>query len=74
MNSTDASAAKKHFGGELPEGFKLAWGGYLAALVEWGLVSADEHLRPCSLVRQTKCEDDPVVAIHLGRPADEESA
>lgn len=32
-----------HFGGGIPERVAIAWGGYLAALLEWGLLTPGEH-------------------------------
>lgn len=36
-------AAIAHFGGVLPKDDALVWDGYLAALIEWGLISVSEH-------------------------------
>lgn len=60
----------EHFGGRLPERVALAWSGYLAALIEWGLVSVPDFDDLSRLVPHI--EDDPAVAILLGRPRDEE--
>lgn len=54
-----------HFGGVMPERTALAWDGYLAALVEWGLISVSEHAQLCDLL--PKIEDNPVLRILLGR-------
>jgi len=59
----------KHFGGNLPERNSIAWSGYLAALVEWGLISASEDERLVNLL--PKVEDNPAVKILLGRPDEE---
>jgi len=53
-----------HHGGQLPEQLALAWSGYLAALIEWDLVSVSDHERLVSLVPQL--ENDPAVEILLG--------
>jgi hypothetical protein len=54
-----------HFGGNLPERTALAWDGYLAALIEWGLISVTDHDRLCKML--PPIEDSPVIAILLGR-------
>ena len=56
----------KHFGGELPERYSIAWGGYIAALTEWDLISVGDHKRLCELM--PKIDNDPVIDIALGRP------
>src|SRR5437764_10200844 len=55
-----------HFGGALPERYVLAWDGYLAALLEWGLLSVSDHAALQNLL--PPLEDNPVVSILLGRP------
>jgi hypothetical protein len=55
-----------HFGGALPERHALVSDGYLAALVEWGLLSASDHFTLQAML--LRCEDNPVVSILLGRP------
>jgi len=39
-----------HFGGTLPKDDALVWDGYLAALLEWRLISVDDHLRLVGLL------------------------
>jgi hypothetical protein len=53
----------EHFGGSLPERVAIAWDGYLAALIEWGLISASDHQRLSAML--PKVEDNPVVATFL---------
>jgi hypothetical protein len=55
-----------HFGGTLPESYALVWDGYLAALIEWGLLSPNEHKILSDLL--PKVDDNPVMSILLGRP------
>jgi len=54
-----------HFGGDLPERFAIAWRAYLAALIEWKLISIADHEALCKMLPAV--EDDPSVAILLGR-------
>jgi hypothetical protein len=58
-------AAVRHFGSRLPEAFVIAWRGYLAGLLEWGVldIHAYDDVRP--LLPQL--DANPVVAILLGR-------
>ena len=44
----------------------IAWSGYLAGLIEWGLLSVSEHAELCELI--PPIEDDPSVQILLGTP------
>lgn len=57
-----------HFGGALPERTALAWSGYLAGLIEWGLLSVSEH-RALSLLLPA-IDNNPSVEILLGRNDD----
>lgn len=59
----------QHHAGRLPEKTAIAWSGYLAALIEWGLLSVSEHQSLCALL--PKIEANPVVDILLGRSASE---
>ncbi len=34
-----------HLGGSLPNDDAHIWAGYLAALLEWGLISVDDHAK-----------------------------
>jgi hypothetical protein len=54
-----------YYNGKLPERFALVWNGYLAALIEWGLISVSEHEQLLKLLPHI--DDDPAVAILLGR-------
>ena len=54
-----------HFGGVLPERVAIAWDGYIAALLEWDLLTPAEHSRLADLLPQIP--DNPVLAIFLGR-------
>jgi len=57
-----------HFRGQLPERYAIAWGGYIAALLEWGAISVDDHARLFDML--PRVENNPVLAILLGRPND----
>lgn len=64
-----------YFGGHLPRKASSAWDGYLAALIEWGLISPGEHESLVALLpkdRFPRKADDPVMQILLGwnSPAD----
>lgn len=62
------SADIRHYGGAMPERAALAWGGYLAAMLEWDLISVSAHDRLSDLLpRHESTEEDPVLAIFLGR-------
>jgi hypothetical protein len=54
-----------HHDGRLPDATAVAWYGYLAALIEWGLISPDAHQR--LVVMLPSISDNPVEAILLGR-------
>ena len=56
-------AVSEH-GGSLPREHAIVWSGYLAALIEWGLISVDEHSRLTGLLPEVA--DDPVMKILLG--------
>ena len=53
------------FGGALPERCALVWDGYLAALLEWGLLSPSDDFALQAML--PRCDDNPVVSILLGR-------
>ena len=53
------------FGGELPERNAIAWRGYLAGLLEWGLLNVADHDQLVALLPEIA--DDPVNDILLGR-------
>ena len=44
----------------------IAWSGYLAGSIEWGLLSVSEHAELRKLI--PPIEDDPSVHILLGTP------
>jgi len=54
-----------HYGGVLPERVAIAWRGYLAAMIEWGLIDVGAHDRALTLL--PAIEPDPVVDILRGR-------
>jgi hypothetical protein len=59
----------RYFGGKLPREAASAWDGYLAALIEWGLLSPNEHASLVALLpkdRYPRPADDPVMQILLG--------
>jgi len=51
-------------GGVMPIQHALVWEGYLAALLEWQLISADEHARLQSLLPNTPAA--PSLTVFLG--------
>ena len=57
-----------HYRGAAAEGAALVRDGYLAAPIEWGLISVSEHDRLLELLPPIK--DSPAVAILLGRHED----
>lgn len=60
----------EHFNGKLPERNAIAWNGYLAGLIEWGLISASDEGKLLKLL--PKIEDNPAMPILLGRPDEDE--
>jgi len=56
----------EHFGGTLPERNALVWSGYIAGLLEWGLISVNDHAELCKLL--PPIDNDPTVGILLGKP------
>lgn len=58
------SAHARHAGGQLPDRAAVAWKGYLAAAVEWGLISLAAHDRLTGLL--PAIADDPTEGILLG--------
>jgi len=59
-----ASKAKGIFNEKLD----CCWGGYLAALMEWGMISASDH---ASLLEEIKIsEPNPTLEIFLGEHVD----
>jgi len=57
--------AKRFHGGAIPQDATCAWSGYLAALIEWGLISVGDHGRLMDLLPKTDGEN-PSVKILLG--------
>jgi hypothetical protein len=62
-------ASYAFYGGSLPPEASLAWGGYFAALIEWGLISVSDHaalvdMLPRGATQHTN--NDPVMHILLG--------
>lgn len=58
-------AEANHFGGSMPERTAVCWRGYLAAMLEWGLLQPEHHQRLLMLVPAV--EQDPAIAILRGR-------
>jgi hypothetical protein len=54
-----------HYNRQLPKENALAWYGYLAALIEWGMISVTDHERLCRMLPLIKC--NPATMILLGR-------
>jgi hypothetical protein len=54
-----------HFKGAMPERNAIAWYGYLAALIEWGLLEVHEYDTARALLPVV--DDNPIVPILLGR-------
>jgi hypothetical protein len=54
------------FGGELPRDSAIAWAGYSAALIEWGLLGVRTHRQLMELLPPT-VPADPLRGIFLGR-------
>ena len=59
-----------HYHGEFPERVAIAWRGYCAGLLEWGVIDVRHHDRLLRLLPEI--ENDPVNDIMLGRGHDEE--
>lgn len=47
------------------EDTSIAWGGYIAALLEWDVISAEEHEKLNDLLPKLS-RNDPVIQIFLG--------
>jgi hypothetical protein len=54
-----------HFGGTLPEKVAISWRGYLAAVLEWNVVSPEQYDELIAIVPGV--HDDPAVSILKGR-------
>jgi hypothetical protein len=59
------AADRDAFGGELPERYALAWRGYLAGLLEWGVLDPAGYDRLIAFVPEV--DDDPAAQILRGR-------
>lgn len=59
------NADAKHFDGALPERTAIAWRGYLAAVLEWDLITVEQY--DSLLARIPPVNDDPAIAILRGR-------
>ena len=59
---------QKHLGRALSENERrevgLVWDGYIAGLLEWGLLTADEHEKLSNLL--PKIDNNPVMRVFLG--------
>jgi hypothetical protein len=58
-------AENEHFGGTMPEMTAISWRGYLAAMLEWNLISV--AIYEDLLTRIPVVKDDPALAILTGR-------
>jgi hypothetical protein len=57
------------YGGSLPRDAVLACSGYFAALIEWSLISVDDHAKLEEMLPRNvrpQGNDDPVLHIFLG--------
>jgi len=54
----------RHYGGSIPRDAGLVWDGYIAALLEWGLISPADHSELSDLL--PKLTDNPVMGVFLG--------
>jgi hypothetical protein len=55
----------EHFCGALPEKTAIAWRGYLAAVLEWNVITVEQY--DSLLARVPSVSDDPAIAILRGR-------
>jgi hypothetical protein len=63
MHRIDADI--KHFAGALPERTAIAWRGYLAAALEWNVITIEQY--DSLVARVPPVDDDPAIAILRGR-------
>jgi hypothetical protein len=54
-----------HFAGNLPERTAISWHGYLAAMIEWQLISVADYRSLLRLI--PAIDDDPAIHILTGR-------
>jgi hypothetical protein len=66
------AADARAYGGVLPREVVIAWEGYLAGLIEWGVITVTEHERLCNVLPPV--DDSPVIHILLGREDADSSA
>ena len=59
------NADAEHFGGTLPESTAIAWRGYLAAALEWNVITVEQY--NSLLTHVPSVSDDPAIAILRGR-------
>ena len=52
------------FGGILPERVALVWDGYLAGLLEWGLINPSKHKQLSDMLPEIP--NNPVMCVLLG--------
>ena len=60
----------KHFKGELPEKYSVAWNGYIAGLYEWEIIPLNSYKHLVSIIPDIG-EPDPIAEIFAGRNDDE---
>ena len=53
-----------YYGGSLPNDAALVWYGYHAALLEWGLISVNDHDVLGAMLPEVK--NNPVIRVFLG--------
>ena len=63
----------KHFGGEMPERYVIAWEGYLAGLYEWGVLEGEDYF-PLTNLFPSIGQPDPIADIFAGRDDEEAEA
>jgi hypothetical protein len=56
----------KTFQGNLPERYALAWHGYLAGLMEWGVIEL-EHYKHLQILLPPIAAPNPIPTIFSGR-------
>jgi len=54
----------QHYGSTIPRDAGLVWDRYIAALLEWGLISPADHSELSDLL--PKVTDNPVLGVFLG--------
>lgn len=61
----------KHFDGELPERYAIAWRGYLAGLYEWNVIEFGYYRSLTDLLPVIE-EPSPIAEIFAGRDNDDD--